>query len=82
MDCTHLRILLDRYIDREIDPDVSMSIARHLGACRDCSHTVAARSSIRSAIKKDAGYYRAGPALANRIRTQFAAATPQAVALP
>jgi anti-sigma factor RsiW len=78
MDCAHLRILVDRYLDREIDPDASMSIARHLGVCADCSRTVSARSSMRTAIKKDAGYYRARPALADRIRLQVGGTTRQA----
>ena len=80
MDCARLRSLLDEYLDRELDPEASMSIAEHLRACDDCSRVVAARSALGTAIKKEAAYYRAPPALANRIRAQIAQTTTRTAA--
>jgi anti-sigma factor RsiW len=82
MDCARVRSLVDAYLDRELEPDVSSSIARHLRACGDCSGSVAARSAIGAAIKKDASYYRASPALGNRIRAQIAQTTRHAAEKP
>jgi anti-sigma factor RsiW len=75
MDCARLRSLLDEYLDRELDPEASIGIAEHLRACDDCSRAVAARSALGTAIRKDAAYYRAPPALASRIRAQVAQTT-------
>ena len=80
MDCARLRSLLDEYLDRELDPEASMSIAEHLRACDDCSRVVTARSALGTAIKKEGAYYRAPPALANRIRAQIAQTTTRTAA--
>jgi anti-sigma factor RsiW len=80
MDCARLRSLLDEYVDRQLDQETSMSIAEHLRACDACSRAVAARSALGATIRKDAGYYRASPALASRIRAQVAQTTPRATA--
>jgi anti-sigma factor RsiW len=82
MDCARLRSLLDEYLDRELEPGASMSIAEHLRACDDCSRAVAARSALGTAIKKEAAYYRAPPALANRIRAQVVQTTTRTAAKP
>jgi anti-sigma factor RsiW len=72
MDCADIKSLLDGYLDRELDRHLVTTVERHLKVCDDCSRSVAARSSIATAIKKDATYHPASAALAHRIRAQIA----------
>jgi len=75
MDCARIENLLDGYLDRELDRDVVTTVERHLKVCGDCSRSFAERSSIATAIRKDATYHPAPAALAKRIRAQIAQTT-------
>jgi anti-sigma factor (TIGR02949 family) len=75
MDCAKIVNLLDGYLDGELDQDRVTTVKRHLKVCRECGRSFAARSSIATAIQKDATYHPAPAALANRIRAQIAQST-------
>ncbi|MGZ5093477.1 MAG: anti-sigma factor family protein [Burkholderiales bacterium] len=77
MDCSETRKLLDSYLDRELDRENVIAVARHLDGCGECKRMFDLHSSIASAIRKRATYHPAPPSLANRIRAQIAQAAPR-----
>jgi anti-sigma factor RsiW len=70
MDCTEARAALHAHLDRELDPVVSATVDAHLESCAKCARTFERLTSLRTAIKQHATYYRAPDALADRIRSK------------
>jgi mycothiol system anti-sigma-R factor len=78
MDCTETRNYLHAHLDRELDPVTSAGIEAHLKSCAACTQAYAVQTSLKSALRKNAGYHAAPAALAARIGKQFHAAAPVA----
>ena len=68
MDCTDTRNAMHGYLDRELDPVTAAGIEAHLNACAACAQAYAVQKSLRSAVKRQATYYRAPAALESRVR--------------
>jgi anti-sigma factor RsiW len=55
------------YCDGELDGAAAADVERHLETCPDCANVLKDIEETRSALRKDAPYYRAGDALRERI---------------
>lgn len=84
MDCERVRILLDGYIDDELDLVNALEVEAHLDDCPDCSQKYAALKQIRSAISenRDGLYYATPRGLQKRIKSSLRGSQRVAPALP
>lgn len=68
MRCTDAQILIESYVDGELDVVHTVEIERHLGDCRICSPMHQDTLELRSRIREEVPYFRASPDLQQRIR--------------
>ena len=68
MDCQNARILLDGYLDGELDPLRNLEIEDHLHGCTLCSQSFNDRQVIRAGLKTDSFYFKAPADLQKRIQ--------------
>ena len=73
MDCKQTRDYLHGHLDRELDPVTAAGIEAHFKTCAACAQAYAAQTALRTAVRKQAAYHEASPALAARIRQTIAA---------
>jgi len=57
---------LDRFVDRELEPQLAMRVSRHLDECSDCTAEVAALIGLKGALADLTGR-RADTAIINRL---------------
>ena len=79
MDCRETRNIMHGYLDGELDPVTAAGIEEHLHACAACAQAYAVQTSLQSAIKQTATYYRAPATLASRVSATVGAASEPAV---
>ncbi|HTP95103.1 MAG TPA: anti-sigma factor [Burkholderiales bacterium] len=72
MDCNESRKLLDAYADDELDAPSASRVEAHLRDCAPCRDALAARASLRAALKQ-AAYFDAPAGLAAHIRRSLPA---------
>lgn len=84
MDCTHARSLVHGYIDGELDSESVIAVDQHLQSCLGCKKIYDQYSTLQSTVRKQASYFTAPPALADRVRANLGLAThaPRKVARP
>jgi anti-sigma factor RsiW len=68
MTCESAEILLDAYVDNELDANHAMEVGEHLASCENCSEAYDRLTALKRSIKENATYYQAPPELAVRIR--------------
>jgi len=68
MSCEESRVLLDAYVDGELDLVHSIKVEKHLTSCGACSITVQNHQTLRRAMQGGSLYYRA-PSRTNPRRT-------------
>jgi mycothiol system anti-sigma-R factor len=71
MDCKQTRAYMHGHLDRELDPVTATGIETHLHGCPACAQAYAEQTALRAAVKKQAAYYTAPAALAQRMRAQI-----------
>jgi anti-sigma factor RsiW len=71
MTCEAAQTLLDAYVDGELDANRAAELAEHLAACPSCAAELRHLISLGTAVKENASYYHAPPALAERIRSSL-----------
>ena len=59
------------YLDREIDPSVSLQYEQHIGQCAACSKALADQQAIQVAMKADSLYFKAPEILRARLRASL-----------
>jgi anti-sigma factor RsiW len=67
MNCVELQELLPGYVDAEVAIPQTLQIERHLAGCETCQRVYQQLQALRSAIREQAPYYAAPPALRQRI---------------
>jgi anti-sigma factor (TIGR02949 family) len=77
-------MLLDRFLDGELDPDARWAVASHLDDCPDCAAELASRARLRAALRPKLASVTAPPDLRRRIVAELAATPdpPRLVADP
>jgi anti-sigma factor RsiW len=85
MYCEEIEPLISGYMDREVDLLRSMEIERHLEICNFCKCMHQEGLALRSALREQAPYFSAPPALRRRLRSMVREHTqgrPRAIVLP
>src|SRR5258708_8818992 len=67
MNCEETKILIDAFIDNELDAANSLEVERHISACRNCSVVYKKYLVMQSALKDEAMYFTAPPDLRKKI---------------
>ncbi len=57
MDCEQTKILIDAFIDNELDIPNSLEVERHIHACQSCSNVYKNYLVIQSALKNEEMYF-------------------------
>ena len=68
---------LEAYLDGELDAANAAAVEQHLETCIECAALRAQLLALRSALRENATYHRAEPALRARIRRSLDDAAPQ-----
>lgn len=71
MNCSETRNLPHAYLDHELDITSATAAEQHLHSCTACRKIFAQQSALRSAVRRQAVYYTAPSALADRIRARI-----------
>ncbi|MGO4327447.1 anti-sigma factor [Cupriavidus sp. 2TAF22] len=84
MDCNDTRMLLQACADAELGVSDTLAVERHLAQCDACSAQLAHLRELRTALRAQAPYHRASPALRHRLQAALdeAAENDSAAALP
>jgi anti-sigma factor RsiW len=77
MQCEEARRLIHGYVDGELDFPRRLEIDRHLDICHTCKRERHAWFDLRYAVREQAPYFSAPPALAQRVRSMVSEQTPQ-----
>ncbi len=75
MDCTEVDVMLQGYLDGELDLSGSLEIEQHMKACPHCSQNCLEYRSLRSAVRSSALYYGAPSSLRKRIHSSVRSAS-------
>ena len=67
MNCTHVRQVLDAYVDNELDTQTSNEVTSHLAQCVVCTAAQAERDGLRTMLRAHAQHYDAPNALRQQI---------------
>jgi anti-sigma factor RsiW len=67
MSCEDAQMLLDAYVDGELDLVRSVEIEKHVEGCQACARVIENHSALRSAVRSGALYYPAPASLGPRI---------------
>ena len=68
MNCDEARTLVGKYADGEFDDIEGRSIEQHLRGCEDCTEKHQGVLALRNRIRAEVPYFRATPALRERVR--------------
>jgi len=68
MSCDDARVLVDAYVDGEIDLLRSLDVEKHIETCASCKHAVEQRQALGGALRDESMYYRAPRELEGKIR--------------
>jgi anti-sigma factor RsiW len=68
MNCQHARILIDGYLDGELELGRSLELERHMRGCDDCTRAYNAQLALRAAIGGSELAYRAPAHLRQRVQ--------------
>lgn len=79
MDCSEARDLIPLALDHELDARGEVGLETHLAGCAACRARYETAAALRAALRREATYYRAPPALRARLSTIPAAVLPAAV---
>jgi anti-sigma factor RsiW len=71
MNCQHARILIQGYVDGELDLVRTLEIERHIRGCSDCARAHKTQQALRSAIGASALYYPAPANLQQRVQSSI-----------
>jgi anti-sigma factor RsiW len=85
MRCEDAQLLIHSYVDGELDFPRRLEIDRHLDVCYSCKRERHAWFDLRYAVREQAPYFNAPPALAQRVRAMVRAQTsrkPKAASTP
>jgi len=78
LDCTVCQTLLHGYLDKELDPPTTATVAGHLATCGECARLHDQLKLLTVSVKRQATYYTAPASLTASV---FAAAAPPKRAL-
>ena len=67
MSCADARMLLDAYVDGELDLVRSLEMEKHLGGCKACARAVENQRALSSAMRSGGLYYQAPATLGPRV---------------
>src|SRR5512135_546521 len=76
MNCDRVRLLLNGYIDDELDLVSSLDIEEHLQSCAACSNHYRLLTSLHTATSNKSLYRRAPASLEKRIRASLGSPSP------
>ncbi|HEY5868455.1 MAG TPA: zf-HC2 domain-containing protein [Candidatus Tectomicrobia bacterium] len=76
MDCDAIYVLLDAYVDRELDVAHDLAIAAHLQTCPRCAQQYEALLALQGAVRTRGTYFASPPSLRQRLRTTLRRAAP------
>lgn len=68
MDCEQARILIDAYIDNELDIANSLEVERHISSCKDCAAIYSSNLVMQSALHDESVYFTPPSDLENKIK--------------
>src|SRR5712675_1914513 len=71
MNCEEATILMDGYLDGELDPITSQTIEQHLRECRNCDQAYKTHGSLIRAIGNATPYFKAPAELRERIQSSL-----------
>ncbi|MBX3331721.1 MAG: anti-sigma factor [Nitrospira sp.] len=71
MNCQEVRMLIDGYVDGELDPIRNREIEQHFQTCPACSTVFDSHRVLRTALRTGSLYRTAPLALRNRVRSSF-----------
>lgn len=77
MDCLSVRRQIQAYLDQELDLPSMLAIDRHLAECEGCRVALEQLTVLQAGVREHAVRHAAPAALAERIRSQVAAAAPR-----
>lgn len=69
MGCQRVRSLMDALLDGELDLSTQLGVEQHLAGCPACHAIHQQQQALRTALRAEAGYHRARPALTAGIRS-------------
>lgn len=67
MDCNQSKILIDAYIDNELDITNSLELERHIAKCQDCSSVYRNYLALRTVLNDESLYFSPPPDLRTKI---------------
>ncbi len=82
MNCDRVRLLLNGYIDQELDPVSSLDVEAHMRGCAACAAYYQQLVAVQTAASQRSLYRPAPPQLERRIRAALGKASPTAPARP
>ena len=82
MSCEDCQILLDAYVDGELDLVRSLEIETHLETCRSCVLSVENKNTLGTALRADSLYYRPPAGLETKVAAALRRASPSSRRLP
>ena len=68
MDCNQIELLLDAYVDGELELTRQLDIEAHLAACPTCKKAAEAANNFRLSVRMNTRFYKAPPQLKATIR--------------
>jgi anti-sigma factor RsiW len=71
MDCEQAKILIDAFIDNELDIPNSLEVERHISSCQSCSIVYKNYLVIQSALKDESMYFSTPPELKKKITSSI-----------
>ncbi len=74
LDCTVCQTLMHGYLDKELDPPTTATVAGHLAECAECARLHDQARLLMLGVKRQAPYYTAPASLTASV---FAAAAPR-----
>jgi anti-sigma factor RsiW len=76
MSCENTQVLLDAYLDGELDLVRSLEIEKHLESCPACTRTLENRQTLGTALRGGSLYYRAPRQLEYRVKLALRRTAP------
>lgn len=71
MDCNELNVMLNAYVDGELDALTMARMESHLHTCATCQRRLREQTDLRTAIKTASPYFKAPASLRNRIHMEL-----------
>jgi anti-sigma factor RsiW len=68
MNCQESTVVLQAYLDKELDPVRSLEVAQHLMECRRCQRRYEEHQALRQVIGRQASYFEAPGGVCRRVR--------------